>query len=50
MAFRIQPRVRLQEWVAEERGWCAAEGLEHWMREWDLLDPTRLGYGQTVLA
>jgi NitT/TauT family transport system substrate-binding protein len=29
MAFRIQPHVRLQEWVAEERGFFAEEGLEY---------------------
>jgi NitT/TauT family transport system substrate-binding protein len=29
MVFRIQPHVRLQEWVAEERGFFAAEGLDH---------------------
>jgi NitT/TauT family transport system substrate-binding protein len=29
MAFRIQPHVRLQEWVAEERGFFAAEGLDY---------------------
>jgi NitT/TauT family transport system substrate-binding protein len=29
MVFRIQPHVRLQEWVAEERGFFAAEGLEY---------------------
>ena len=28
MAFRIMPHGRLQEWVAEERGYFAAEGLE----------------------
>jgi NitT/TauT family transport system substrate-binding protein len=27
--FRIQPHVRLQEWVAEEHGFFAAEGLEY---------------------
>jgi len=29
MVFRIQPHVRLQEWVAEENGFFAAEGLEY---------------------
>jgi len=29
MVFRIQPHVRLQEWVAEERGFFTAEGLDH---------------------
>jgi NitT/TauT family transport system substrate-binding protein len=29
MVFRIQPHVRLQEWVAEENGFFAAEGLDH---------------------
>ena len=29
MAFRIQPHVRLQEWVAEENGFFAAEGLDY---------------------
>src|SRR5690348_14957230 len=29
MVFRIQPHVRLQEWVAEERGFFAAEGLDY---------------------
>jgi NitT/TauT family transport system substrate-binding protein len=27
--FRIQPHVRLQEWVAEENGFFAAEGLDY---------------------
>ena len=27
--FRIQPHVRLQEWVAEERGFFRAEGLDY---------------------
>jgi NitT/TauT family transport system substrate-binding protein len=29
MAFKIQPHVRLQEWVAEEHGFFADEGLEY---------------------
>jgi NitT/TauT family transport system substrate-binding protein len=29
MVFRIQPHVRLQEWVAEERGFFTAEGLDY---------------------
>jgi NitT/TauT family transport system substrate-binding protein len=29
MVFRIEPHVRLHEWVAEERGFFAAEGLEY---------------------
>ena len=29
MVFVIQPHVRLQEWVAEERGFFTAEGLDH---------------------
>ena len=29
MAFKIQPHVRLQEWVAEERGFFTAEGLDY---------------------
>lgn len=29
MVFRIQPHVRLQEWVAEERGFFNAEGLDY---------------------
>jgi len=29
MVFRIQPHVRLQEWVAEEHGFFGAEGLDH---------------------
>ena len=29
MAFRIEPHVRLQEWVAEEHGFFAAEGLDY---------------------
>ena len=29
MVFRIEPHVRLQEWVAEECGLFAAEGLEY---------------------
>ena len=29
MAFTVEPHVRLQEWVAEERGFFAAEGLEY---------------------
>ncbi len=28
-SFRIQPHVRLQEWVAEERGFFADEGLDY---------------------
>src|ERR1051326_3928821 len=27
--FKIQPHNRLQEWVAEEKGYFAAEGLEY---------------------
>lgn len=29
MVFTVEPHVRLQEWVAEERGFFAAEGLEY---------------------
>src|SRR3954471_12539170 len=29
MVFMIQPHVRLQEWVAEERGFFTAEGLDY---------------------
>jgi NitT/TauT family transport system substrate-binding protein len=29
MALRIMPHGRLQEWVAEEKGYFAAEGLEY---------------------
>ena len=29
MKFRIQPHVRLQEWVAEERGYFRETGLEY---------------------
>jgi NitT/TauT family transport system substrate-binding protein len=29
MVFRIQPHSRLQEWVAEEKGYFGAEGLEY---------------------
>jgi NitT/TauT family transport system substrate-binding protein len=29
VVFRIQPHVRLQEWVAEEHGFFTAEGLDH---------------------
>jgi NitT/TauT family transport system substrate-binding protein len=29
MVFKIQPHVRLQEWVAEERGFFTEEGLEY---------------------
>jgi NitT/TauT family transport system substrate-binding protein len=29
VVFRIEPHVRLQEWVAEEHGFFAAEGLEY---------------------
>lgn len=29
MAFKVEPHVRLQEWVAEERGFFVAEGLEY---------------------
>lgn len=29
MVFKIQPHVRLQEWVAEELGLFAAEGLDY---------------------
>jgi ABC-type nitrate/sulfonate/bicarbonate transport system substrate-binding protein len=31
--FVIQPHFRLQEWVAEEKGYFAAEGLDHIFRE-----------------
>ena len=29
MVFTVEPHVRLQEWVAEERGVFAAEGLDY---------------------
>jgi len=29
MTFRIMPHGRLQEWVAEEKGFFAAEGLDY---------------------
>jgi len=29
MVFHIQPHVRLHEWVAEERGFFHAEGLDY---------------------
>ena len=31
--FMIAPHMRLQEWVAEEKGYFAAEGLEYEFRE-----------------
>ena len=31
--FIIQPHFRLQEWVAEEKGYFTAEGLEYEFRE-----------------
>ena len=39
MVFRIQPHVRLQEWVGEERGFFTAEGLDY------EFEPTRLAGG-----
>ena len=31
--FVIEPHFRLQEWVAEEKGYFAAEGLDYVFRE-----------------
>ena len=31
--FIIEPHFRLQEWVAEEKGYFASEGLEYEFRE-----------------
>ena len=31
--FVVAPHMRLQEWVAEERGYFAAEGLDHEFRD-----------------
>ena len=31
--FIIEPHFRLQEWVAEEKGYFAAEGLDYEFRE-----------------
>lgn len=46
VVFRIQPHVRLQEWVAEEQGVVPQpytremfERSHTWMQTWDLLDP-----------
>ena len=42
MVFRIQPHVRLQEWVAEEHGFFGAEGLDH------EFEPTSMAGGTTA--
>jgi NitT/TauT family transport system substrate-binding protein len=42
MVFRIQPHVRLQEWVAEEHGFFAAEGLDY------EFEPTSLAGGTNI--
>lgn len=42
VVFRIQPHVRLQEWVAEEQGVVPQPGTREMFersRTWDLLDP-----------
>jgi NitT/TauT family transport system substrate-binding protein len=41
MVFRIQPHVRLQEWVAEEHGFFGAEGLDY------EFEPTSLAGGSS---
>ena len=33
MTFVIEPHFRLQEWVAEEKGYFADEGLDHIFQE-----------------
>jgi NitT/TauT family transport system substrate-binding protein len=42
MVFTVEPHMRLQEWVAEERGFFAAEGLEY-------VDVRRFGPGERVV-
>jgi NitT/TauT family transport system substrate-binding protein len=44
MVFMIQPHVRLQEWVAEERGFFTAEGLDYEFR----VDGFDMGSAATV--
>jgi NitT/TauT family transport system substrate-binding protein len=44
MVFRIQPHVRLHEWVAEEHDFFAAEGLEY------TFDPTGFAGGSSSVA
>ena len=40
--FVIAPHFRLQEWVAEEKGYFRAEGLEHEFRDsWGAVGPGR---------
>ena len=40
--FRIAPHFRLQEWVAEEKGYFRAEGLDYEFRDsWGKDDPGR---------
>src|SRR5438477_12730780 len=39
--FRIQPHVRLHEWVAEEKGYFTAEGLDYEF----VTDPTMVSRG-----
>ncbi|MFQ6028481.1 MAG: ABC transporter substrate-binding protein [Dehalococcoidia bacterium] len=46
--FRIQPHSRLQEWVAEEKGYFKAEGLDYEFVTGVLMDPVTGMRHQTV--
>ena len=41
--FRIQPHGRLQEWVAEEKGYFKNEGLDYEFVHGRLLSPSSAG-------
>ena len=45
--FRIMPHGRLQEWVADEKGYFGDEGLDYEFVHWDL---GRREYAATVEA
>ncbi len=47
MVFRIQPHVRLQEWVAEEHGFFGAEGLDYEFEPTSLAGGTARSEGDT---
>ena len=45
--FRIAPHFRLQEWVAEEKGYFKSEKLDYEFRDgWGKDDPGKMGSGR----
>jgi hypothetical protein len=48
--FTIQPHGRLQEWIAHEKGYFSAEGLDYEFREWPNMGREKMTTAQGAVA